>query len=270
MLSLYEELRGAIEEKEDDGPVSRVPAENDVPEVKLEIVLEHTDTSQSPADDRSEIPIVVENPGLPHDASLSPAAVENPGLPRDLSESPAAVENPGHPRDLSESPAAVEIPGLPHDPAESPAAVENPGLPHDLFEYPAVVESPGLLDDRSETPAVQEKPGHSYDTISLSGRVWGQPSPGCVPPSWCVREQEEETRQMARQQEERINAMADKLVPAMPWLVDGPRAEVLAEDDMTDCITDGSTDPEVEFGYPGPRNMDCTDTLTDSTDTVPH
>ena len=254
MLSLYEELRGAIEEKEDDGPVSRAPAENDVPEVKLEIVLEHTDTSQSPADDRSEIPIVVENPGLPHDASLSPAAVENPGLPRDLSESPAAVENPG----------------LLHDLSESPAAVENPGLPHDLFEYPAVVESPGLLDDHSETPAVQEKPGHSDDTISLSGRVWGQPSPGCVPPSWCVREQEEEMRQMARQQEERINAMADELVPAMPWLVDGPRAEVLAEDDMTDCITDGSTDPEVEFGYPGPRNMDCTDTLTDSTDTVPH
>ena len=238
MLSLYEELRGAIEEKEDDGPVSRAPAENDVPEVKLEIVLEHTDTSQSPADDRSEIPIVVENPGLPHDASLSPAAVENPGLPHDLS--------------------------------ESPAAVENPGLPHDLFEYPAVVESPGLLDVHSETPAVQEKPGHSDDTISLSGRVWGQPSPGCVPPSWCVREQEEETRQMARQQEERINAMADELVPAMPWLVDGPRAEVLAEDDMTDCITDGSTDPEVEFGYPGPRNMECTDTVTDSTDTVPH
>ena len=238
MLSLYEELRGAIEEKEDDGPVSRAPAENDVPEVKLEIVLEHTDTSQSPADDRSEIPIVVENPGLPRDASLSPAAVENPGLPHDLS--------------------------------ESPAAVENPGLPHDLFEYPAVVESPGLLDDHSETPAVQEKPGHSDDTISLSGRVWGQPSPGCVPPSWCVREQEEEMRQMARQQEERINAMADELVPAMPWLVDGPRAEVPAEDDMTDCITDGSTDPEVEFGYPGPRNMDCTDTVTDSTDTVPH
>ena len=188
--------------------------------------------------------------------------MENPGLHHDLSECPAAVENPGHPHDTSENP------GLPHDLSESPAAVENPCLPHDQFESPAVVESPGLLDNHSETPAVQEKPGLSDDTISLSVRVWGQPSPGCVPPSWCVREQEEEMRQMAREQEGRLDAMAEKLVPALPKLVDGPCTEVLADDDMTDCITDGSTDPEVEFGNPGPRNMDCTDTVTDCTETI--
>ena len=38
---------------------------------------------------------------------------------------------------------------------------------------------------------------------------------------------------------------------------------------MTDCIDDGSsTDPEIQFEAPGPRNMDCTDTVEECTDTV--
>ena len=257
MLSLYEELRRETAEDDCDGPICMPPSESHANEVKLEIVLEVADSSQKVSDDPSDTPAVIEKPGLLHEQSETPPVIDNSGLLVERSETPAVIENPVLLHDQS---------------SETPPVIENPSKLPDQCETHADREDPDL-DAHLKTPAVLEMPEMSDNAISVSGRVWEQPSPGCVPPSWCVRDQEEEIGQMAREQEEairkRASEMVDELLPTLPDTVNRPSTQVPAEYDMTDCIDDGSsTDPEIQFEAPGPRNMDCTDTVRECTDTV--
>ena len=152
---------------------------------------------------------------------------------------------------------------------KSPSPTEVPG-PEVKLEIELIPEDP-----QAESSAVQGE-----GSISLSGIVWQQPSSGCVPPTWCLREEEDLRREEENRVRDRVHQLVGQiptqdLLPNLPDVVMDADAELPPEYDMTDCIEEGSTtDTEIEFGNPGPRDMNCTDTIpiprdTDSTDDLP-